>query len=290
VVVETKAMKEVVSRFAREVEPKLSRLKGCSVDQIARVDYGGASWPILCIRSARWDVASPTVLISAGLHGDETAGVHAALAFVAGDRREFDAALQFVVFPCLNPSGFDAGTLRTQSGANLNRLFGIGSAQPEVRAIEDWLRMQARRYRMTFDLHEVRPDYVGEGFTEQDNPRGAYLYETVSDGSDRIGRSMIDALPAGRPVCDWPTIYNDINEAGVVSYPEGCRNAIYAQGTSFDAFLNRRYAGHAFTFETPTGWSLNDRVDTQLTFLKVALGHAASASTGAAAGRRFSRP
>jgi Succinylglutamate desuccinylase / Aspartoacylase family len=285
-VVETENMNEVVSRFAQEVESKLQQLKGCSVEQIARVDYGGASWPILCIRSTRWDATRPTVLISGGLHGDEPAGVHAALAFLADGQREFDDALQFVVFPCVNPSGFDAGTLETQSGANLNRLFGIGSAQPEVRAIEEWLRAHARRYRMTFDLHEVRPDYVGEGFLEKDNPRAAYLYETVSDGSDRIGRLMIDALPAGRPVCDWPTIYNDINQAGVVSYPEGCRNAIYAQGTSFDAFLNRRYAGHAFTLETPTGWSLSDRVDTQLTFLKVALRQAAPVSIGAAGGRR----
>ncbi|HEV2159477.1 M14 family metallocarboxypeptidase [Bradyrhizobium sp.] len=280
-------MTKVVSRFAREVEPKLSQLKGCSVEQIARVDYGDENWPILCIRSACWEAARPTMLISGGLHGDEPAGVHAALAFVVSAQREFDADLQFVVFPCLNPSGFDAGTLQTQSGANLNRLFGIGSAQPEVRAVEDWLRTQARRYRMTFDLHEVRPDYVGEGFTEQNNPRGAYLYETVSDGSDRIGRLMIDALPAGRPVCDWPTIYNDINEAGVVSYPQGRRNEIYAQGTSLDAFLDRHYTGHAFTFETPTEWSLNDRVDTQLTFLKVALGHAARE---AAVGGRSFRP
>jgi hypothetical protein len=281
-------MNEVISRFAHEVEAKLSQLKGCSVEQIARVSYGGASWPILCVRSARWDATRPTVLISGGVHGDEPAGVHAALAFLADGQREFNDVLQFVVFPCVNPSGFDADTLETQSGANLNRLFGTGSAQPEVRAIEDWLRVHGRHFRMTFDLHEVPPDYVGEGFVEKDNPRAAYLYETVSDGSERIGRLMIDALPAGRPVCDWPTIYNDINQAGVVSYPEGCRNAIYEKGTAFDAFLNGRYAGHAFTLETPTGWSLSDRVDTQLTFLKAALRHAAPISVGATNGRRSS--
>ena len=150
------------------------------------------------------------VLISGGVHGDEPAGVHAALAFLADGQREFNDVLQFVVFPCVNPSGFDAGTLETASGANLNRLFGIDSTQPEVRAIEDCLRIYARRFRMTFDLHEVSPDYVGEEFIEKDNPRAAYLYETASDESDRIGRLMIDALPSSRRICDWPTIYNDI--------------------------------------------------------------------------------
>jgi hypothetical protein len=225
----------------------------------------------LCVRSARWSVGRPAVLISGGVHGDEPAGVHAALAFLADDQREFDDVLQFAVFPCVNPSGFDADTLETASGANLNRLFGVNSSQPEIRAIEGWLRAQGQRFPMTFDLHEVPPDYVGEGFVRKDNPRAAYLYETVTDGSQRVGRLMINALPSTRAVCDWPTIYDDINQAGVVSYPEGGRNKIYAEGTSFDSFLSRQYTGHSFTLETPTGWSLADRVDTHLTFVKTAL-------------------
>jgi hypothetical protein len=266
-------MNEAGSRFEQIVEARLSSMTGVRIEQIARVRHGAATWPILCVRSARWEASRPTVLISGGVHGDEQAGVHAALAFLAEDQCEFDGVLQFVVFPCVNPSGFDADTLETASGANLNRLFGINSAQPEIRAIEDWLRAQALHFVMTFDLHEVRPDYVGEGFAPKDNPRAAYLYETVTDDSERIGRLMIDALPPGRPVCDWPTIYHDINRAGVISYPEARRNKIYAEGTSFDSFLGSRYTGHSFTLETPVGWSLSDRVDTQLTFLKVALRH-----------------
>jgi hypothetical protein len=276
---------EVMSRFAQEVEAKLAQLKKDRVEQIARVAYGNASWPILCVRSKRWEASRPIVLISGGVHGDEPAGVHAALAFIAHAQRQFDDLLQFVLFPCVNPSGFDADTLETASGANLNRLFGINSAQPEVRAIEAWLRLHGRRFLMTFDLHEVRPDYVGEGFVQKDNPRAAYLYETVTDSSERVGRLMIDALPSSRSVCDWPTIYDDINEAGVISYPEGCRNQIYAKGTTFESFLSRRYTGHSFTLETPVGWSLSDRVNTHLTFLKTALRHAVTNSVEAPGSR-----
>ena len=285
-------MTEVTSRFAQVVEAKLGQLPRYRVEQIASVSYGDASWPILCVRSARWEANRPTVLISGGVHGDEPAGVHAALAFLADGQREFDDAFQFVVFPCVNPSGFDADTLETASGANLNRLFGVNSTQPEVRAIENWLSLRALRFRMTFDLHEVSPDYVGEGFVQKDNPRAAYLYETVTDGSERVGRLMIDALPSSRLVCDWPTIYDDINRAGVISYPEACRNKIYAEGTSFDAFLSKRYTGHSFTPETPTGWSLSDRVDTHLTFLKVALWQAVPKSIGGMRNRasRWQRP
>ena len=162
--------------------------------------------------------------------------MYAPLAFLSEGPGEFAHGFQFVVFPCVNPSGFDANTLETATGVNLNRLFGVSSDQPEIRGDRDWLERQKIPV-YPFDLHEVRPDYVGEGYTEEDNPRGAYLYETVTDGSSRIGRAMLEALPPGRTVCHWPTIYDDINDRGLISYPQGARNRVYAMGTTGMDFL-----------------------------------------------------
>jgi len=267
-------MHESAFRSLRDIEAELARLDDVAVEEIANISYGSNRWPILCVRSIPWDARRPTVLLSGGIHGDEPAGVYAALAFLAEPRREFADQLQFVVFPCVNPSGFEAGSLGTRSGANVNRLFGADTPQPENRAIEEWLRTCGICFRMTFDLHEARPDYVGEGFSEKDNPRGAYLYEFVRNRSDRLGRLMIDALPPDRPICDSPTIYNDINHHGVITYPDDCRNEIFAEGTSFDAYLFQHHTDHAFTLETPTGWPLLIRIDTHLRFLSTALRHA----------------
>ncbi len=257
----------------REIESTLEGLTDHHIETVVSVGDGDLVWPIFCVSSRRLDISHPTVLITGGVHGDEPAGVHAALAFLRQWHRDLNRAIQFVVFPCVNPSGFEHGSLRTESGANLNRLFGIGSTQREVRAIEQWLADHAFRFRMTFDLHEVRSDYVGEGFSEKDNPRAAYLYETVTDESERLGPRMIAALPPDRTVCDWPTIYGDINDRGVISYPAGCRNPIYAMGTSLDAFLSKHYTGQSFTLETPTEWSLDDRIETHLSLLQAALEH-----------------
>jgi hypothetical protein len=82
---------------------------------------------------------------------------------------------------------------------------------------------------------------------------------------------MIDALPPERGICDCPLTCGDINDAGVISYPEGCRNPVYARGTSLDAFLSAHHTGRAFTLETPTGWPLRDRVDTHLTLVATPL-------------------
>jgi hypothetical protein len=44
-----------------------------------------------------------------------------------------------------SPSGFELGTLETADGANLNRLFGAGTTQPEIVAVDDWLKRFDRR-------------------------------------------------------------------------------------------------------------------------------------------------
>jgi hypothetical protein len=258
--------------FAREVEARVRRLSGVSTTSIGSATYGPRSYPILaCVAAGDGTPDRPWVLISAGVHGDEVAGVFAALEFLETQAPALAPWFQFEVFPCINPSGFELGTLETADGANLNRLFGTNSTQPEVVAVDSWLKERKRQFVATFDLHEVFPDYRGEGFVESDNPRACYLYETQVDPTRRIGRAMIDALPASFEVCRWPFIYKDRNDNGVVSYPEACLNAIYAEHTTFDAYLNGRFTAHSFTLETPMGWPLEKRVQTHLFWLDAAL-------------------
>jgi hypothetical protein len=211
------------------------------------------------------------VLISAGVHGDEPAGVHAAMDFLRDVAPMFADDFRFVVLPCVNPSGYEANTLETMSGLNLNRSFKPDTTAHEARALEAWLSGVRDTFCVTFDLHEVQPYYQGEGFVECDNPEGTYLYETVSNPSQRIGRELIAALREGVEVCRWPTIYHDINDGGVISYPEACRNAIYAEKTTLEAYLNGRFTDHSFTTETPTIWGLDERIMTHLTYLITAL-------------------
>jgi hypothetical protein len=164
----------------------------------------------------------------------------------------------------LNPSGFEAKTLETSDGINLNRSFGINSKQAEIASTEAYLEQLNLQFRVAFDLHETVPNYVGEGFNEDDNPRSCFLYETTELRIEPVGRAILDSLPTSVEICDWDEIYLDKAVAGLVHYPLACKNPIYAQKTSFDAFLNGRYTHHSFTTETPTSWELRKRIDTQL--------------------------
>jgi hypothetical protein len=247
-------------------------LPGIITTTIGAVVDESRSYPILaCVTDVGLAPGRPWVLISAGVHGDEIAGVATALEFLEARAGRLSGAFRLVVLPCVNPTGFECNTLATADGANLNRLFGTGSRQPEIVALEAWLSDQDRPFLATFDLHEISPTYRGEGFVESDNPRACYLYETQADPHRRLGRALIDALPPSIEVCRDPFIYHDFNDQGVVPYPEACRNPIYAQGTTFDAYLHGRHTGHAFTLETPMGWPMEKRVRTQLIWLDEAL-------------------
>jgi hypothetical protein len=108
----------------------------------------------------------PVVTISAGSHGDERAGVWALLSLVRD--RLLDPRFCYRLWPCYNPTGFDAGTRRNAEGIDVNRSFGRGGGSPEAKAVLTANR--DRSFALAIDLHE---DCEADGF---------YLYETGSPG------------------------------------------------------------------------------------------------------------
>jgi protein MpaA len=89
----------------------------------------------------------------AGVHGDEPAGCAALVEFAAALASESAraAGYELWIYPVVNPTGCEAGTRENRAGKDLNREFWRGSAEPEVRILEDELR--ARRFHGLVTLH-----------------------------------------------------------------------------------------------------------------------------------------
>ncbi len=260
-----------------EIERRILSVKGAKSERIGVISDRQATYNSYVVTFPPAEPLSPmdsgriNILLSGGAHGDEPAGVYALLDFLENDAGQFSHGIRFYVLPCLNPSGFETNRAGNGRGENINRHFFEQSRNPEARLVMDWLKKNGVRFAMTLDMHEIPPDWEDEGWKKSDNPRTAYLYETQPDRKTRMGPLMMQGLPRDIEVCNWKSIYGDRAVNGVVSYPEGNGNAVYAQGTTFDAFLFRLYTGHSFTTETPIGWSLEKRVRTQLSWLKSAL-------------------
>lgn len=88
----------------------------------------------------------PTSLgLFAGVHGDEPAGCVALVQFLTAIIEEPERATgyELVVYPLVNPTGYEAGTRTNRSGKDLNREFWHGSVETEVQSIERELRANA---------------------------------------------------------------------------------------------------------------------------------------------------
>ena len=100
--------------------------------------------PRLCVKGPEAGHDQIRIGLFAGLHGDEPAGCAALVEFaatLASDPRRA-AGYDIVLYPVINPTGYERGTRENAQGLDLNREFWCGSTAPEIQAIEQELRTQ----------------------------------------------------------------------------------------------------------------------------------------------------
>jgi predicted deacylase len=209
-------MSESVPTY-RELAERWRRLRSIRDVRVREVACVGAPRTLLCAEIG--DPDAPAIHLSAGVHGDEPSGVLALLQLVESD--VLDARFSYRVWPCTNPTGFDAGTRASADGVDINRTFGRGGSSPESRAIVTANR--DRKFVLAVDFHE------------DDEASEFYVYE--------YGERSIGAQIA--PVCLRPDPIAEAEEIG---------------GMSLSLLLRRGAAQHVMTFEAPGARALAERV------------------------------
>ena len=202
---------------------------------------GPSCSPSWATRGCRWSRSRP------GVHGDEPAGVWALHSLVPDGL--LDPRYSYRLWPCFNPTGFDAGT-RTNAE-------GIGR-QPQLRARRELTRSARRSspptatgvFALSIDLHE---DHEAAGF---------YLYETAPSGRPAAYARPVDRRPraAGFPLQHARRRLR-IGAARHGSRADAARRCRGRRCAARDAVLRRRAAARAragaagvpcaLTFETP---------------------------------------
>jgi protein MpaA len=177
--------------------------------------------------------------IFAGIHGDESEGVHALVQFIKllEAKPELATGYYLSFYPVCNPTGFEDDTRFSRSGKDLNREFWRNSAEPEVRLLQ--AELQSRSFQGIIALHT---DDTCDGF--YGIVRGAtltkHLLEPALQAAERI-------LPRdSRPVIDGFNARNGIIRDcydGVLSAPPKVRPR------PFDIILETPSAPPAFLKE-----------------------------------------
>jgi murein peptide amidase A len=203
------------------------------------------------------------VFISAGIHGDEPAGVWAALEFLKRYPAlpAFYRNIQFTILPCMNPYGYEHKKRVNAQGLDLNRQFRTGHPPAEVRFVKEVVGGWA--YALAMEFHE-----------DVDSP-GFYLYELTQGGEPSWGREIIELVAQKFPINLNREIEGTSAEAGLILRQDG-NTPFYRMIKSRTDWPQAFYhytngTPHCFTTETPVFLNREERTEIHLMALDVAV-------------------
>ncbi len=205
------------------------------------------------------------ISLSAGIHGDEPAGVEALLCFLEGGMdtsnggiRKWGKDFQFTLFPCTNPTGYERGTRENIIEVDLNRRFGSNDSPEEVSIVESFVK------GMCFDLYmDFHEDIDGEGF---------YLYEIARKGEIHLAEMIIQKI-SRRYSIDLREHIDGFPNCGGIICPQkaGKIFRIRRNDLPLPLYLYLNGTRHCITMESPHQFPLKERVDMHLMALDTAL-------------------
>jgi hypothetical protein len=147
--------------YADEVLSVVERLRDrWDVVEYGRLDYPPDAYPLMALRSRDWNDALPVALVTGGVHGYETSGVHGALQFLDkhdpdSHAREFAGRLNLLVAPCVSPWGYERIHRWNPDAVDPNRSFREPSPAAEAAALMRLLAPLRDRCLVHVDLHET---------------------------------------------------------------------------------------------------------------------------------------
>ncbi|MFQ3549383.1 MAG: M14 family metallocarboxypeptidase [Armatimonadota bacterium] len=231
------------------------------LESLGKYEAEGREYPMYLVHIGTPSSDKLSVLISAGIHGDEPAGVEAALQFI--EHNVHNSTLlthySFVIYPCDNPYGWERGIRENSQGIDLNRQFRVKKPSPEIEIIMSGLK--GRCFDLVYEMHE---DYDSPGF---------YMYEFGEKSTEYLGEAIIHEISTfGYPINRSHVIENRRAKNGIIRLNLSTYRKTRLP-KSFYAY--RECGGQVLTLETPsTFFPIEDRVRMHLLGLNVSLNRA----------------
>lgn len=169
--------------YQLEVVEKILALSGqFEMEQYGALSYDTERYPLYCLKTKRWDVNKPVVLITGGVHGYETSGVHGALQFMATEAQRYERDFNLVCAPCISPWGYETINRWNPNAVDPNRSFYADSPAEESANL---IKLVARLgdVLVHFDLHETTDSDESEfrpALAARDGVE--YIAGTIPDG------------------------------------------------------------------------------------------------------------
>ncbi|OHE84451.1 MAG: peptidase [Lysobacterales bacterium RIFOXYA1_FULL_69_10] len=173
------------------------------VVEYGRLDYAGETYPLLALKSPAWRDDLPVALVTGGVHGYETSGVHGALRFAERDAADYAGRVNLLIVPCVSPWGYERIHRWNMHAVDPNRSFRDDSPAEEAAALMRLVAPLQGRFLLHIDLHETTDSDESE-FRPALAARDGKPYEPgeIPDGFYTVGDSVNPQLPFQQAVID----------------------------------------------------------------------------------------
>ncbi|WP_334078847.1 M14 family metallopeptidase [Microbulbifer sp. M83] len=216
----------------------LSKIEGLrrrfDVEEYGLLEYGADRYPLLAIRSHDWREDLPVVLVTGGVHGYETSGVHGALQFVDQHAADYTGRVNLLVAPCVSPWGYERIHRWNPNAIDPNRSFCDDSPAEESAALMRLVAAIRDRALLHIDLHETtdtdesefRPALAardGKPFSPNGIPDGFYLVGDSENPQLEFQQAVIAAVEQVTHIApaddNGEIIASPVIARGVIQYP-----------------------------------------------------------------------
>ncbi|MCG2839152.1 M14 family metallocarboxypeptidase [Photobacterium sp. WH77] len=221
--------------YLDEVVTKIDALKDrFDVAQYGALSYDTEKYPLFVIKSRHWNAQKPTILITGGVHGYETSGVHGALQFVDEKAQHYSQYFNILVAPCVSPWGYETINRWNPHAIDPNRSFYDNSPAEESAALMKMVSDQGAEILAHIDLHETtdtdetefRPALAardGIEYKPGSIPDGFYVVGDTDNPHDAFQKAIIDEVRKvthiAPPDDEGNIIGSPVSQEGVIDYP-----------------------------------------------------------------------
>lgn len=222
--------------YKDDVMTKIEKLKALhDVVQYGSLSLDPVRYPVFLIKTKNFDSKKKTILVTGGVHGYETSGVHGALAFMEKEANKYTTEFNILCTPCISPWGYETINRWNNLAIDPNRSFVPGSPAEEcvlfLKAMDPFIN----DIYAHFDLHETtdtdnsvfRPAKAARDGKEPDPwseiPDGFYGVGDTENPCFDFQKAIIDSVRKVTHIApadaDGNIIGEKLEQEGVINYP-----------------------------------------------------------------------
>ena len=190
--IEWRSQQKIKRSYKEDVLVELNELKNdFDLIEYGVLSYAPNDYPLLVLKTKNWKVDNPTVLVTGGVHGYETSGVHGAIRFARKEAINFQDRYNFIIAPCVSPWGYETINRWNPDAIDPNRSFYADSPANESALLMAYIDSLMIEFTMHIDLHETTETDNSE-FRPALEARDAIMQKTwnIPDGFYLVGDSV----------------------------------------------------------------------------------------------------